>query len=41
VQRLRVGLGKGFQAVMDHAPDVGEHDFRAADEIAKPFHKVQ
>ena len=40
VQRL-AGLGKGLQAVMHHAPDVGEHDFHAADEVAQPLDETQ
>jgi hypothetical protein len=40
VQRL-AGFGKRLEPVMDHAPDVGEHDFDAIDEVAQPLDKPQ
>ena len=35
------GFGKGFQAVMHHAPDIGEDHLDAIDKIAQPLDKTQ
>ena len=40
VQRF-AGLGEGFQPVMDHAPDVAEHDIDAAHEFAQALGEMQ
>jgi hypothetical protein len=40
MQRL-AGFGEGFQPIMNHAPDIGEHDLHATHEVAQLFDKGQ
>jgi hypothetical protein len=35
------GFGKCHEAVMNHAPDIAEHDFHAAHEVAQPLDKPE
>ena len=35
------GFGKRHQPVMDHAPDIAEHDLDAVDKVAQSFDKAE